>query len=119
VPLQEALVVVLRIDPHDIDHVRAGSPAEVRLAAFDARSTTLLPGTVTVVSPDALSDAVTGRAAYVAQVEVSPQALRRHPELRLQAGMPAEVFVTTPPRSLLRYLIEPLGLFARRALREP
>ena len=33
--------------------------------------------------------------------------------------MPAEVFVTTPPRSLLQYLLEPLGIFARRALREP
>ena len=32
--------------------------------------------------------------------------------------MPAEVFVTTPPRSLLQYLLEPLGIFARRALRE-
>jgi membrane fusion protein, type I secretion system len=33
--------------------------------------------------------------------------------------MPAEVFVTTPPRSLLQYLLAPLNVFARRALREP
>ena len=46
-------------------------------------------------------------------------ALAAHPQLRLQAGMPAEVFVTTPPRSLLRYLLEPLGVFGRRAMREP
>jgi HlyD family type I secretion membrane fusion protein len=119
VPEKEALVVELRIDPHDIDHVRVGGAAEVRLAAFDSRSTPLLPATVTVVSPDALADPATGRAGYVAQVEVSAPALRRHPELRLQAGMPAEVFVTTPARTLLHYLLQPLRLHAWRALREP
>jgi HlyD family type I secretion membrane fusion protein len=119
VPEKEALVVELRIDPHDIDHVRVGGAAEVRLAAFDVRATPLLPATVTVVSPDALADPATGRAAYVAQVEVSARALRRHPQLRLQAGMPAEVFVTTPARTLLDELLRPLRLHAWRALREP
>jgi hypothetical protein len=50
--------------------------------------------------------------------QVLEQAARR-PELRLQAGMPVEVFITTPPRSLLEYLLEPVGVFTRRALREP
>ena len=38
---------------------------------------------------------------------------------QMRAGMPAEVFVATPPRSLLVYLLEPLDVFARRAMREP
>jgi multidrug efflux pump subunit AcrA (membrane-fusion protein) len=96
-----------------------GGAAEVRLTAFDSRSTPLLPATVTVVSPDALVDPATGRAGYVAQVEVSAQALQRHPQLRLQSGMPAEVFVTTPARTLLHYLLRPVRLHAWRALREP
>jgi len=118
-PSDEQLVVELRIDPHDIDHVRPGDAAEVRLSAFDRRGSPLLPAVVSTVSPDAVTDPATRQPWYLAQVAVAPQALAEHPQLRLQAGMPAEVFVTTPPRSLLRYLLEPLGLFAQRALREP
>ncbi|CAG1016645.1 Type I secretion system membrane fusion protein PrsE [Burkholderiaceae bacterium] len=118
-PSQERLVVELRIDPHDIEHVRQGDAAEVRLSAFEARSTPLLPAVVTSVSPDAVTESGGKQSWYAAQVEVKADALAAHPQLRLQAGMPAEVFVTTPPRSLLRYLLEPLGVFGRRALREP
>jgi HlyD family type I secretion membrane fusion protein len=118
-PSSENLVVELHVEPRDIDHVRRGGAAEVRLSAFDVRQVPLLAGTVSVVSPDAVTDPQTGRAWYVAQVEVQRDELARHPGLNLQAGMPAEVFVTTPPRSLLEYLLEPVGVFARRALREP
>jgi HlyD family type I secretion membrane fusion protein len=118
-PSQEKLVIDVRIDPRDIEHVRIGDAAEVRLSAFEMRSTPLLQATVSAVAPDALSDNASGRSWFAAQVEVLRDDLARNPQLRLQAGMPAEVFVTTPPRSLLQYLLEPLGIFARRALREP
>ncbi len=118
-PSDEALRVEMRIDPHDIDHVRAGADAEVRLSAFDARSTKLLKARVASVSPDALTDPQTRQPAYLAQVEVPASEMALQPQLRLQPGMPAEVFVTTPSRSLAEYLLKPLGVFARRALREP
>lgn len=118
-PSQERLVVELRIDPHDIEHVRPGGAAEVRLSAFEARHTPLLPAVVATVSPDAVTESGGRQSWYAVQVEVKADALAAHPQLRLQAGMPAEVFVTTPPRSLLAYLLEPLGVFGRRALREP
>jgi len=118
-PSEERLIVELRIDTHDIEHVRVGDAAEVRLSAFDTRRTPLLRATVTAVSPDAVSDTAGKQSWYAAQVEVERSELAANPQLNLQAGMPAEVFVTTPPRSLLQYLLEPLGIFARRALREP
>ncbi|MCM5682839.1 HlyD family type I secretion periplasmic adaptor subunit [Schlegelella sp. S2-27] len=119
VPAQEDLVIELRLDPHDIDHVHPGDAAEVRLSAYNARQVQLLQATVRDVSPDAVQDTEGPGSWFTAQVVVSPEELARHPQLRLQAGMPAEVFITTPPRSLLEYLLEPLGVFARRALREP
>ena len=118
-PSAETLVIELRIAPQDIAHVRQGDAAEVRLTAFNQRATPLLQAVVSAVSPDAIADPANQQAWYAAQVAVNPDELARHPQLRLQAGMPAEVFVTTPPRSLLQYLLEPLGLFAQRALREP
>jgi HlyD family type I secretion membrane fusion protein len=119
VPTQEKLVVEARIRPQDIDHVRETSTAEVRLTAFDARTTPLLPGKVVFVSPDRITSQESGESWFVATVEVDAAALRDHPSLRLQPGMPAELFVKTPERTLFQYLAKPLTTFARRAMREP
>jgi HlyD family type I secretion membrane fusion protein len=119
VPSREKLVVEARIRPQDIDHVRETSIAEVRLTAFDARTTPLLPGTVVFVSPDRMTSQETGESWFVATVEVDGAALKEHPSIRLQAGMPAELFVKTPERTLFQYLSKPLNAFASHAMREP
>lgn len=119
VPTQEKLVVEARIRPQDINHVREHSPAEVRLTSFDSRTTPLLDGEVVFVSPDRITSAETGESWFVATVEVDATALKSHPEIRLQAGMPAELFVKTPERTLFQYLAKPLNAFAGRAMREP
>jgi HlyD family type I secretion membrane fusion protein len=118
VPSDEMLVVEARIRPQDINHVFADAPARVRLAAFDARTTPMLAGRVTFVSPDRMSDAGTGESWFAATVEVDAAALKHHPEVQLKAGMPAELFVTTSDRSLLEYLVQPITAFTNRAMRE-
>jgi multidrug efflux pump subunit AcrA (membrane-fusion protein) len=61
-----------------------------------------------------------GAAWFDVTVEVDPQLLaQRQPTLHLQAGMPAELYVTTGERTLLEYLVKPLRTFSRRAMREP
>jgi membrane fusion protein, type I secretion system len=119
VPTQEKLVVEARIRPQDINHVREHSAAEVRLSSFDSRTTPLLSGEVVFVSPDRITSPETGESWFVATVEVATAALRNHPEIRLQAGMPAELFVQTPERTLFQYLAKPLNAFTSRAMREP
>jgi HlyD family type I secretion membrane fusion protein len=118
VPSNEKLVVEAHIRPQDINNVREGSPADVRLSAFDARTTPLLPGKVVLVSADRVT-AESGESWYVASVEVAAAALKEHPEIQLQAGMPAELFVKTSPRTLFQYLTKPFMAFSSRAMREP
>jgi HlyD family type I secretion membrane fusion protein len=118
VPSHEMLVVEARIRTQDINHVYTDAPARVRLAAFDARTTPMLPGRVTFVSPDRMSDAETGESWFAATVEVDAAALKHHPEVQLKAGMPAELFVTTSDRTLIEYLVDPITAFTNRALRE-
>ena len=118
VPSNEMLVVEARIRPQDINHVYADAPAQVRLAAFDARTTPMLPGRVTFVSPDRMSDAETGESWFAATVEVDAAALEHHPEIQLKAGMPAELFVTTSDRTVFQYLVSPITAFTNRAMRE-
>jgi hypothetical protein len=88
--------------------------------AFDSRNAPLLPGKVTVVSADRVESRESGQSWFVATVELDAEDVRqRHPGLRLQAGMPAELYVTTPARTLFAYLAKPLNAFANRAMREP
>lgn len=119
VPDEERLIVEARIRPQDIDHVRTGGEAEVRFSALDARTTPRLPATVSFVSPDRLTEPQTGAAWYLVHLTVDEAALARHRNVRMHTGMPVEVYVATAPRSLLRYLIEPIDAFRQRALREP
>jgi membrane fusion protein, type I secretion system len=119
VPTQEKLVVEAHIRPQDIDHVLEGSMTEVRFSAFDARRTPSLPGRVARVSADRVTVPESGLAWYIAEVEIDADALALHPDIRLRAGMPAELFIATPERTLFQYLAKPLNAFASRAMREP
>lgn len=119
VPRQEAQVVEARIRPEDIEHVHVGGDAEVRLSAFEARISPHLPAKVDFVSPDRVVDPQTNAAWYAVHLRIDAAALAAHPKLHVQTGMPVEVFVATPPRSLWRYLLEPIDAFRQRALREP
>ncbi len=118
VPSNEMLVVEARIRPQDISHVHADSQAKVRLAAYDARTTPLLSGRVTFVSPDRVTNSETGESWFAATVEVDTAAFQHHPEIELKAGMPAELFVTTSDRTLFEYLLNPITAFTSRAMRE-
>jgi HlyD family type I secretion membrane fusion protein len=116
VPKEKRLIVEARIRPEDINHVRAGSAADVRLTAYKQRTTPLVQGRVTYVSGDRLVESQTGVPYYTMHVDVPPDALG---DLRLQAGMPAEVFVRTDERTTFDYLLAPVTSYFRRAMREP
>jgi len=119
VPEDKVLIVEAHIRPEDINHVREGSPADVRLTAYKYRTTPLVHGTVTYVSPDRLTDTQTGNSFYVVHVNVPPGALAQAGDLKMQAGMPAEVFIRTDERTTVDYLLAPVTAYLRRAMREP
>lgn len=102
--------------PEDINHVHKGFEADVRLTAYKQRTTPLVKGAVNYVSGDRLVDPQSGMPYYVAQIEVPTAALG---ELKMQAGMPAEVFIRTDNRTALDYLLAPVTAYLRRAMREP
>jgi hypothetical protein len=99
--------------------VRAGGDGEVRLSAFDSRAVPRLPARVEMVSPDRVFEQSSGQSWYTAQLSVDDAALKLLPKIKLQTGMPAEVFISTPSRTLFEYLLEPINAFRQRALREP
>ena len=119
VPLNPTLVVEARVRPEDIAHARPGAAAEVRLTAFQQRSTPTVAGTLVYLSADRLIDPTTRAGYYTAQVRVDPAALARLLPLQLQAGMPAEVYLQTAARTPLAYWLDPVLGAVRRGMREP
>jgi len=118
VPTDPLLLVEARVRPEDISYVRVDAPADVRLTAFRQRITPTVQGKVSYVSADRLVDKTNNTPYYVVQVHVSPEALRKAGDLKLQAGMPAEVFIQTTARNALQYLLDPILGFMQRSLRE-
>lgn len=119
VPANERLVVEARVAVEDIEHVHRDGPAEVRLTAYEYRSMPMLAGRVAAVSADRVEDPRTGLSGYRVLVEVGASELAAYPGTRMQPGMPAEVYVTTAPRTLFDYVVRPLSAFAARGMREP
>ncbi|MGE4219833.1 MAG: HlyD family type I secretion periplasmic adaptor subunit, partial [Alphaproteobacteria bacterium] len=113
-PQNDRMVVDARIDPRDIDVVRPGLPARIRLSAYKHRTTPTLDGAVVDVSADALVDEKTGDEFYLARIEVAPEALKTVPDVELYPGMPAEAMIVTGEGTVIDYLMSPVNdLFAR------
>jgi len=117
VPDLDRLIVDVRVDPKDIDVVYPAMPAQVRLTAFNARTTPMLSGKVSSVSADRMTDEVTGIPYFTARVILDADTVDFELS-RLKAGMQAEVFLVTAERTALDYMIEPLVRSFARAGRE-
>ncbi|MEM9742015.1 MAG: HlyD family type I secretion periplasmic adaptor subunit [Pseudomonadota bacterium] len=115
VPTNDRLIIEARVDPQDIDKVRPGLLADVKLTAFKQRDTPELTGEVRYVSADSLQDQQSGLVYFLARVEVAEKEVARLGDKRLQPGMMAEVFVRTGERTLAEYLSQPLRDSFRRA----
>jgi epimerase transport system membrane fusion protein len=118
VPENKSLIVEARLGPDDIDEVRMGQAADVRLTPYHMRTTRLLTGKVIYISADRLVDDVTRAPYYAARIRVDPASLEAESHISLYPGMPAEVFVRTRDRTMLNYLLEPITNALRRAGRE-
>lgn len=118
VPQDEKMLVEVRMNLKDIDHVRVGSEARIRLTAYDRRTVHPLDGEVTFVAADQSVDEQTQNAFYVVRAEVSPEELANNPVVALYPGMPAEVLIVRRARKAIEYLIEPITDSFNRAFRE-
>ena len=112
------LVIEARVQPDDIDVVKAGQGAQVRITSFNERDLPAMEGTVVTVSADSLIDERSGEPYYLAQIRIDDREIHKLGELELLPGMPAEVMILTGARSLLDYLLEPLLRTLRRSMRE-
>jgi HlyD family secretion protein len=98
--------------------VRVDQLAEVKFTAFKYRSMSMVKGRVTYVSGDRLTDRQNGASYYTASIQVDAEALRQAGEIKVQAGMPAEVYIQGTRQTPLQYIVEPVTTTIRKAGRQ-
>jgi HlyD family secretion protein len=118
VPQEDDLIVEARVNPMDIDVVRAGLPAEVRLTAYRQRIVPLVDGEVVNVSADKLQDQRTGESYFTARVRLKKDSLAAAGKIEPYPGMPAEVYIVTGKRRAIDYILSPIVDSTRRSFRE-
>ncbi|WP_252090366.1 HlyD family type I secretion periplasmic adaptor subunit [Pseudomonas sp. MWU13-3659] len=118
VPLGDELLVEARVSPQDIDQVMLGQDALLRFSAFNRATTPEVMGRVVRLSADLVSDPQTGLGYYRAGIHIDRAEQRKLDGLTLVPGMPVESMIQTGRRTVLSYLLKPVGDHAQRAFRE-
>lgn len=112
-PAGEGLIIDAKVPTNLVDKVHKGLEADVRFTAFNQRTTPVVPGQVSLVGVDRLfkgptDDSATPPEYYLAQVEITKQALDMLKGNFVQAGMPVDVIIKTGERTFMEYLLKPL-----------
>ena len=118
VPLDDRLVAEARVALTDVELVRVGQPARLRLSAFRSQELPLLDGKVIYISADRQTDPQ-GNAYFVARVEFDRAGIAEHAGgVPLTAGMPVEAYLIGERRTAMDYVLRPLRDSMRRSLRD-
>lgn len=115
-PTGGELIVEVKLKPADIAYLRTGLPAAIKLDAFDYSIYGVLQGTVSYISPDALSEKTAqGEMAYYrVHVRIDADALNERNRVQggkaveIQPGMTATVDISTGRHTVLAYLTKPV-----------
>jgi epimerase transport system membrane fusion protein len=123
VPTGVPLIVEAKIKPDNVREIVPNSKADVRLTAYNPRTSPVLAGRVTYLSADSLNDKDTRQPFYLAHIEVSPEAVLKANRLAkepivLGPGLRAEVFIKTRSRSAFDYLFEPIWDGIQKSMRD-
>jgi HlyD family secretion protein len=118
VPDQDSLKVEAKVAPQDIDQMHIGQTVTMRFSGLDQRTTPVINGSLTQISPDITIDPKTEQRYYTVRVSLDPKEIARLGSIKIVPGMPVEVFMQTGDRSALSYLLKPLDDQLNRAFKE-
>lgn len=122
-PLKDELIIEARVRPQDIDNVKHGQHATVRLTALNQRITPMVSGEVIYLSADTLADEKKSQQVgptdiYIIRVKLNTEEAGTIPGFSPTPGMPAEVYVKTSERTFFQYIVKPIHDSMTRAFRE-
>ena len=118
VPIEDNLLVEVRVRPADIGFLRAGQPATVKISAYDYS----IYGGMDAVVENITADSITnekGESFYLVRVRTDKNYLGTDENrLSIIPGMLATASIRTGNKSVLSYLLKPLFKAKQNALGE-
>lgn len=118
VPEDEPLLLEAQTGVDSIKQLHIGQETDIRFTALPYRTTPLVLGKVSYISPDVLFDEKTGIPMYQIQVRPDSDSLKAAGISHLDPGMAAEIYVRTESRTTLEYLLKPVTSTLMRTFRE-
>ncbi|MCV9910370.1 HlyD family type I secretion periplasmic adaptor subunit [Brucella sp. HL-2] len=117
-PTSEATIIDAKLMPHEIDKVKIGQSARLRLIGLNTRTTPEVNAAVTYVSADRLIDEVTHQPYYRTQLKLNEKLPDGISPETLRPGMPVEAHIHTGERTFFEYLTRPIVDSFSRAFTE-
>lgn len=119
IPPDAGVTVTLTVRADDVDRVRPGQAAVLRVPAFADAGLPDLQAEVRDIAAAVLADSRTGARHIRVRVALTPEGQAALGGRSLLPGMTVQGFLLTDPRTPLGYLIAPVAEAMQRALREP
>lgn len=119
-PTGVPLIIEAQIPRMQIDEVKEGQEAHIRLSGLNQRTTPIINGRVDYVSADSMADTTTDQKQdiYIARVSIPADELKRIRGFAPTPGMPADILIQTHERTFFEYLAKPVIDSMSRAFRE-
>ncbi|GAL18244.1 membrane-fusion protein [Vibrio maritimus] len=118
VPNNDRLIVEAIVSPQDIDMVRNGQSASVRLSGLNHMTVPPVSGEVIYVDADVSESPDGASTGFKVKVSINQNSIEGLYQVDLTPGMPAEVFVLLEQKRPIDYLLEPLSNSFYKAFRE-
>ena len=123
VPLNEGLLVEVKVPPNLIDRVSIGQAADIRFDSFANSPKLVVEGKVDSISKDLINEPNLSAAApnssyYLARVSVTTKGSQTLGNRPLQSGMPVQVIIKTGERTMLTYFMHPFMKRFAESLKE-
>lgn len=118
VPSPDPLLIEARARPIDIDRLRPGLKAQIRLLPYKERRTPTLDARVVYVSADRIVDKRTNQPYFLVKLKVDPKMLARIRDVHMVPGMPAETMIQTGESTVALYALSPVIDSFHRAFHE-
>lgn len=118
VPAEDDLQLDARVSPLDIDQISFGQTVRVKVQAGNQASNPELIGKVARISADISRDERQNTVYYTVRVNLPRSEIERLAPIKVIAGMQAEAFIETVPRTPMAFLLKPITTQIDRTFRE-